>query len=337
MGQGKKTAADLYRIDLYQLSFRVWPLFGLNRMVKLAHRKRNGVLYCDNVMCVSESLTFAENNTQNGLHTMSHRSPLHVGVRGEPRLNVPNEASAADLQRYHDDGSEAVFSFTPQAGKTYSMETDVYKTFDSGHRYVRGHLPENAWIERWEMTLDVSAYLRSGYSDSGEPPRCLFESVATGDRGHEVRGTVQNLVAVEKGTGLWGWHVDKVEGGTYRLAWELELLDELPAYKTVNLERLATELSIDQRLAKDLHNFVMICHYYVAGFRSLNKIGPQMMTDESVLRRGIESVERAVGAELFQRTRGKGLISVTPAGETVLDWWSLFYMRWTPIAPEPVG
>ncbi len=86
-------------------------------------------------------------------------------------------------------------------------------------------------------------------------------------------------------------------------------------------------------LAKDLHNFVLICHYFVAGFRSLNKIAPEMMTNKSVVNRSIESIEKLIGAEVIQRTHGKGLVQVTPAGEAVLDWWSQFYMRWTPISP----
>ena len=99
----------------------------------------------------------------------------------------------------------------------------------------------------------------------------------------------------------------------------------------MNLEKLATELSVNPRLTKDLHNFVIICHYYVEGVRSLSKIGPEMMTSKSALNWSLESLEKAIKTELIHRTKGKGLILVTPAGEAVFDWWSQFYMRWTPI------
>ena len=50
----------------------------------------------------------------------------------------------------------------------------------------------------------------------------------------------------------------------------------------MNLEKLATELSMNARLAKDLHNFLTVCHYYAAGLRSLSQIGPEMVTGKSV-------------------------------------------------------
>ena len=172
MGKTKKKSADAYLIDLYQMRIRVWPLFGLNRLVKLSHRKRNGVLYCDNAMCSSEAIAFSEKNARTERFTMSHTSPNHAGVHAEPRINFPNEASEADRQRFIDDGTGVVFSFTPQSGKTFSMESTMYKTYDAGHRYTRGVLPDDTRIARWEMTLDVSAYLQCGFSDTGEPPRC---------------------------------------------------------------------------------------------------------------------------------------------------------------------
>ena len=82
------------------------------------------------------------------------------------------------MQRYHDDGTEVVFCFTPQKGKTFSVESDMYKTFDAGHRYVRYQTPDNARIAEFELTLDVSAYLHSGFSDTGDSPRCELKSAA---------------------------------------------------------------------------------------------------------------------------------------------------------------
>ena len=137
---------------------------------------------------------------------------------------------------------------------------------------------------------------------------------------------------------MWNWRVKTWPGelsawlGSYAL-----LRGPSRASKTVNLESLATELSVNARLAKDLHNFVGICHYYAADFRSLNTIAPEMIADKSVLNRSIESLEEVVGASLIQRTKGKGLTQITPSGEAVLDWWSQFYMRWTPIRFKLAG
>ncbi len=337
MAKRKTSASRLYHVDLYQMCCRVWPLFGLDRLVKLSHRKRNGVLYCDNVTCATESITFSNTNARTSLWTVTRSACADGAVYSEPRLNVPNEASAADMQRFHDYGTRIVVSFRPKKSRTFAVEYSMYKPFDAGHRYVRGRMQPDTRIAKWEMTLDVSAYLRSGYSYSanGDLPRCEVQSAEIKDaKGRSIRGKARDLTAVETGEGIWKWRADNLEGEIFRLAWELEAPGESLASKTLNLEKLATELSIDPRFAKDLHNFVAICHYYVAGFRSLNRIGPEMMAHESVLRRSIESIEKTIEAELVRRTRGKGLIEITPAGEAVLDWWSQFYMRWTPISPD---
>ncbi len=335
MGKSKKPAPDPYRADLFRVAFCLRPLFGLNRLVKLAHRKRSGVLYCDNVMCIATAMTFSQNNTQETGFTISHTSPAH-GVIGEPRFNVPNEATHAEMQRFHDDGTEVVFTFTPKAGRTFEMESDMYKAFDAGHRYGWGQLPDGMRIARLELALDISAYLRSGYSysDSGETPRCEFiPANATNGRRRAGPARARELAAVPIGPGLLEWRVDDVVGGSYRMAWEIIRRYPARSPKTAFIEKLAAELGINPRLAKDLHNFVMICHYYVAGYRSLNKIGPEMMTDKTALRRSIGNIEEAIGTKLVLRTKGRGLIQISPSGEAVLDWWSQFYMRWTPITP----
>ena len=332
MGQ-RKTPDNFYLVDLDQTRIRCWPLFGLNRLVRLQHRKRNGVLYCDNVLGISHSITFSNSNPLTTPYTISYRSPVH-GVVSEPRLNVPNEAPEADLRRFRDDGTKVVFSFTPKRGETYTLECDMYKALDWGNRFVQLRVDNVTRIDKWELTLDVSAYLRAGFTVVN--PRCEYESDAADDcRKPAARGRARRLSTVEKGTGVWGWSIASATCATVRMAWEFERSDEAIASQSVNLERLGTELSINPRMAKDLHNFVMICHYYVAGFRSLNTIGRGIMTDKSVLNRSIEFLEELVGKELIERTKGKGLIRVTPTGEAVIDWWSQFYMRWTPIFPEP--
>ncbi len=330
MGKTKKGPAKPFLIDLYRTDVVLRPLLGLNRFVKLDFQKRNGVLHCDNVATIAYSVKFSDSNARTSLYTIHARTPSPGFI--EARLNATNVPLDADLRHVRDEGTEVKFSFAPKRGKTYRVAFDVYKLFEPAYRYLAFRIPNQTRIKTFEITLDVSAYLTGGYSI--EKPRSEYEPGETKDqRPRATSGGNRRLHADERGPGVWGWSIDNpAVGGSVWLGCELGFCESPQVSDAINLKKLATELSVNPRLAKDLHNFVIICHYYAAGFRSLNKIGPEMVADRSVLNRGLELLEETIGAELIHRTKRQGLIQVTPAGEAVLDWWSQFYMRWTPVS-----
>ena len=61
-GKGLRWPSPLSSIVTAEIGVRVRPLFGLNRLVKAAHRKRNGILHCDNVMCLSDTIAYSKSN-----------------------------------------------------------------------------------------------------------------------------------------------------------------------------------------------------------------------------------------------------------------------------------
>ncbi len=248
---------------------------------------------------------------------------------------MPNEATAADLEPFHEDGTAVKFCFTPQGGKTYLAECDFYRPLDPGNRAMCTQLPDDARIATYTLTLDLSAYLNSGYSIEG--PRCAYESDKTNGKPRRAKAPLAQslLTTTTSGKGLWNWTVENVVGrDAICLSWESTVPNQLRAIKAANLDRLATEVSVNPRLAMILQQ---LCEtsaiILLPGIRSLNKIGPAMITNRSVVNRSLETVEQTLGTKLIRRTQGKGLISITPAGHAVLDWWSQFYMRWTPISP----
>ena len=324
MAKAKISSDSHFLIDRYQMGFRGRPLFGLNRLVKLTHRKRTGVLYCDNVMCISEAITFSEKNSRTVLYTISHGSPDHRGVYSEPRLNAPNEASEADLRRFHDNGTEVVFHFTPKRGKTFSIESDMYKTFDAGHHYACATLPSFAVIARFELTLDVTAYLRSVVIPISAGPRSANSSAprqkaVADERSFLPATSLPPQASMERG--LWKWTIDDAAGGSFQLIW---VCCRQPDTATaVNLEKLITELGVDARLAKDLHNFVTICHYYAAGFRSAEhdrprndhpqiRLEPQPRIARTNDRHRTDSPDQGKGIGPNHASRGSGARMVEP-------------------------
>ena len=52
-------AADILRVDLFRRSISIRPLFGLERLVSIQRRKRRGVLFCDNVTTLADTIIIA--------------------------------------------------------------------------------------------------------------------------------------------------------------------------------------------------------------------------------------------------------------------------------------
>ncbi len=333
MGSRKRDgSAEIFRIDYYGKTITLWPLFGLERLVKIERRKQNGVLLCDSVLTMATALTFSKSNKRTERYTAEFFAAAPTFL-GEPRVNAPNEAREELMRQFYDDGRAFTFAFTPQNGHTYLIACDLYRPFEIRYGGTRLRLDNTARMKHYELTLDLSAYVRAGYPI--ETPQCEFDAAATGDVRGDGRQTFgRRLVPRQPRPGTWQWSLDNVRGGTLDLRWLMFDRDPTQVARPAILEKLASELSIDPHVAKDLHNFVSICHYFAADFRSLSTIAHKMVAGKTVLLRSLESIERLVGEELIERTKGKGLIRITPIGEAVLEWWSRFYTRWIPISPD---
>ncbi len=326
-------SADLFCIDSFHRVIAVRPLLGLRRLVKIQRRKQNGILFCDHLLRVSDTVTFSQSNRRKTPLSIKYKTPA-LGFLGDCRGSVPNEAGEEEMRVFHDYGNRLTFSFTPERGKTYSAECVIYRPLDTYFGGLQWHLYPDARVANYALSLDLSAYLDVGYWI--DPPRCEFESIpARSQRGRAAKSRVRRLNATPKGTGIWQWRVNNETDGCFHLRWASENRDFERAFQSLGFERLATELSVDPRVAKDLHNFMSVCQYFVAGYSSVYAIGRKMAADRTVLLRSVDSIEQLVGAKLIERTERKGSIQITPAGEAVLEWWSRYYMRWTPISPEP--
>ena len=336
MGKRKKASPDkLFRLDRFEKVVAVRPLFGRERLVKIERRKQHGVLFCNSIMSISDTITFSDSNTRTSLY-MSEYLATAPAFLGEPRLNVANEASVDDMRRFHDEGRRYMLTFTPKKGNTYSFNCDIYRPFEIHFGGALFNLADDMRVGRYVLKLDLSAYVETGHPI--QPPQCDFEVPAIdGRKAGGAQPGVRRLLATDRGGGRWEWNIDDVVGGFIRWAWVICDRDPSLTFNSIAFDRLATELSVDPRVTKDLHNFVSLCQYFAADFRSMHEIERNMIVTRSARSRSLESIEQLVGAELIQRNRSKGLIQITPTGEALLEWWSQFYMRWTPIAPSTAG
>ncbi len=327
----KDPAADILRVDLFRRSVSIRPLFGLERLVSIQRRKRSGVLFCDNVTTLSDTIIIASDDDSTPAPFTLRYETSSLGFMCEPRLSVANEAPEDDLNAFRESGTEYTFIFTPAVGLTYSAELDLYKPFDSRHGGFQFCSHGDMRVATVTAALDLSAYVEADCPV--KTPMCQFDpAVINGQAGISAPATPRHLAATKASDGAWEWSLSGETVGTMRVAWELGPRDRSSALDSLDVDRFTAELSVDPSVAKDLHNFVSICQYYVADVRSLSAIGREMIASKTALCRSLDVIERLVGAAVIERTRGKGLIRITPVGEAVLEWWSRFYMRWMPIS-----
>ncbi len=329
--QKSSAAGELFHVSRYQRTIAVQPLFGLRRLVKIRRRDVNGILFCDSLGTVSDAITISPKNKK--------FSPFLVygelagpEVLGETRLSATHDGSAVDVAPVSLQGTGYRVAITPERGTTYSIECDIYSTVDTRNGTLLFSLT-NMRIDAYILRLDLSAYLTTG--ELSGSPMCRLEFVAQNSkrRGANVRSK-RYLPAKQRDEGIWEWRASDVVGGIVQSAWAVNDRGHDRAFDSVKFESLSKELGLDAAVAKDLHNFVTICQWYAADVRSLSAIGRIMTVSKSALYCSLDSLERLLGAELIERTKGQGMISITTAGEALLEWWSRFYMRWTPISSD---
>ena len=205
-------SADCFRIDCFHRRFSIRPLYGLRRLVRIERRNWNGILFCDSIVTIADEVTFSRSNKRTAGFETRCRT-LGMGFMGEPLLSVPNEAPEEQIEQFHDDGKDFVFCFTPEGGKAYSAKYEIYRPLETYHGTVHAHTVEDRRIERYLLTLDLSAYVDAGCSVM--TPLCEFDNLAAIDgRGGAAEAISRRLTPSKQTTaGSWEWQVDDVVGG----------------------------------------------------------------------------------------------------------------------------
>jgi hypothetical protein len=153
---------------------------------------------------------------------------LRYATRGEgfiyPPVHLPalNEASPAELGRYHDQGKEITWRFTPQPGSAYSQSFKVLAGFPVGDRNAHFHLHDKTRYETIAVTLDLRPYIEQGYPVA-EGPQLHFHLDDPQDHNLcQLRGLghVEKPCHVEKGK--WLWQIFRVNQGVIDVVWDVD-------------------------------------------------------------------------------------------------------------------
>ncbi len=211
---------DVFQVDRYEIVIEVQPT--AKEEVRVRHGSRQRLVCCDNRAEIRRQVRFSRRNA------CSDRFTLRYATRGEgfiyPPVHLPalNEASPAELGRYHDQGKEITWRFTPQPGSAYSQSFKVLGSFPPGDRNAHFHLHDKTRYEIIAVTLDLRSYIEQGYPVT-EGPQLHFHQDDPQDHNLcQLRGLghVEKPCHIEKGK--WTWQIFRVNQGVIDVVWDVD-------------------------------------------------------------------------------------------------------------------
>jgi hypothetical protein len=206
----------IYEIELWKSSVRVWPLPRAEYEVRYGVHKRK--VLTDNGAYVERSITFDRKNRCTRPYLLRYLTCNTGFVK--PTLSHPNEAPPQEKAIWEMTGMEVRFGFTPNAGETYTLRSDVLKGFEDGDRLVHSHLADDSYVKKLRQELDLSAFLHEGWTLKKEPTLYFIP--------HRAECSVQEalpsdiVLASVSDSGRWIWELENVQVGVVRLEWDVQ-------------------------------------------------------------------------------------------------------------------
>lgn len=208
----------VFEVESYETTIKVEPL-GTVTSKKVLSGGRRRTVRTDNLGHILRRVRFSRTNRCRSLFEIRYGTRSDGYIEGQ--TSSENEAKPAEIQRYEDYGTEFVYKFTPEPGKTFSLNVDVWKGFDAGERDVHFHLGRQSYLKRLRYELDLSAYSTVGY-DVVKPPTLYLHPE---DLGHSEMcsrrsvGEPQEPVQVDGGT--WRWEMANRRHGVIDIVWDV--------------------------------------------------------------------------------------------------------------------
>jgi hypothetical protein len=210
---------DVFQVERYEIVIQVRPT--VKEEVLVRHGSKQRLMRCDNRAEIRRQVRFAQTNSRSDPFT------LRYATRGEgfiyPPVHLPpiNEASPAELGRYHDQGKEITWRFTPCAGSPYSQSFAILGGFPPGDRTAHFHLHDKTRYETIVVTLDLSQYVDQGYPVI-EGPHLHFHQDDPQDHNLcQLRGLGHVAKPCHIQKGKWTWQILRVNEGVIDVVWDV--------------------------------------------------------------------------------------------------------------------
>jgi pimeloyl-ACP methyl ester carboxylesterase len=210
---------NVFEIDWFEQRLAVEPLSPPQEVI-CKHGTHERKVCTDNVAHLVRMARFSRGNRCTGLFAMGY------GTRNNGFLSwagsVENQAPSDEKRLWDDYGTQANFKFTPKAGETYTMRADIYKGFDAGQRDAHFHLRRDRNYKKVRFSLDLSAYLKSGWRVTREPALYLHHTDPEDHDMCKLRPLENPVEAIVRNqSGLWVWELERVREGVADLVWDV--------------------------------------------------------------------------------------------------------------------
>jgi hypothetical protein len=207
-----------FEIDDYRTVLRVEPREESTIHV-MSPRNPRAVIY-DNYATLKRTVRFAARNVCRNVFTIRYGTQKNGYVVGHP--SSPNLAPPEVVGRCEDTCVEYQFDFVPEADGEYCLNVEVYKGYDVGQREAHFHLKNHSYYRRLEYTLDLSAYVASGYTITREP--CFYLHPEEHPHGEmcSTRGARDPLPPTSRDpNGIWTWELRGLRQGITDIVWDV--------------------------------------------------------------------------------------------------------------------
>ena len=207
--------ANVFEIDLYEISLTVEPREKKDYTV--SHGNKSRTVTCDNWAKIVQSVTFSRNNRCRSQYTLRYFTK-NDGFIDEPTMSYTNEAPGDEKAQYDDYGHTVISKFTPEPGKTYRLELEVYKGFDEGERNLARRLVRPGYYKVVKLLLNLKRYVDEGYTVSGSPQFSVDNKY---DKSASSRHNEEPMEGKKIDAGVWQWEINNIREGVLRLTWDV--------------------------------------------------------------------------------------------------------------------
>lgn len=206
---------NVFEVALCEISLTVEP----RDKKSYSFSYENGVartVECDNWARIIQAVTFSQKNLCRSQYEFSYGTKQQGLIK---KTTSYVDESPGDIRAPYDDTGRSVISrFTPEAGKTYTFELEVYKGFDEGQRNIARRLFKPSYYKIVRVQVDLKRYLAESYVVS-EVPRMSI------DNRYDQSASSRHFEAAMEGqsteAGVWRWEAQGIREGVVRLTWDL--------------------------------------------------------------------------------------------------------------------